>query len=142
MSYTTIKNFFILFLLTSNLLQALSCHIVREYTIHVVNKLPPNSILSLHCASGDDDLGTHTVLVNGDYNWKLCDTWTGVTLFFCHLYWDSKQVAFDAFRSKWSDRCGLACYWEARSDGIYFSEKFPPEKLEKKHDWQNKKQAS
>ncbi|KAL0403525.1 UNVERIFIED_CONTAM: hypothetical protein Sradi_1993300 [Sesamum radiatum] len=138
MSYTTIQNFLILFLLTSNLFQALSCRIVRGYTIHVVNKLPPNSNLSLRCASGDDDLGFHTIPVNDDFHWHFCDSWTGVTLFFCHLYWGSKHVAFDVFRSKWSDRCGLDCYWEARSDGIYFSGKFPPDKLEKKHDWRNK----
>ncbi|PIN07266.1 hypothetical protein CDL12_20172 [Handroanthus impetiginosus] len=106
-----------------------------DYTIHVLNKLPQNNKLRLHCASGDDDLGTHTIDVGYDFHWHFCDGWTGRTLFFCHLYWGSKQIAFYVFRSKWAYRCWLDCYWEARSDGIYFSGKNPPGALEKKYDW-------
>ncbi|KAL8468727.1 hypothetical protein ACS0TY_031793 [Phlomoides rotata] len=97
----------------------------RSYTVHVINDLPSNSKLRIHCASGDDDLGYHTLPVGYDYDWSFCDIpWT--TLFCCHLWWDSnsKERTFNAFNAL--IRANLCfesreCFWSARDGGIYSS---------------------
>ncbi|KAK4489713.1 hypothetical protein RD792_000347 [Penstemon davidsonii] len=91
-------------------------------------------MLRLHCASGDDDLGFHTTPVNFDFKWHFCDNFWGNTLFFCHLWWGSKNISFDVFKSSMDYDCGPDCYWEVKSDGIYFSVN-PTEYLEKKYSW-------
>ncbi|KAL8555153.1 hypothetical protein ACS0TY_003090 [Phlomoides rotata] len=77
------------------------CWFSRRYVVHVINDLPSNSELRIHCASGDDDLGYHTLLVGYDYDWSFCDI-PHVTLFVCHLRWDlnSKERTFEAFQER------------------------------------------
>lgn len=120
------KSFILFLTLSPFLLQtsAKKCAFTGEYFIHVVRFLPEGSApLNLHCASGDDDLGNHTLTTYGDeYKWSFCDSITHKTLFFCNLHWGSKQKAFDVFRSSWRSRCSSGvCSWAAEEDGIYFS---------------------
>ncbi|GER28945.1 plant self-incompatibility protein S1 family [Striga asiatica] len=96
--------------------------ITENYEVHLINKLPYPK-LKFHCASGDTELGYHEVVPNFDFHWKFCDSISRKTLFFCHLWWEKKEIAFDIFTSKHSDRCTEGkCFWEARKDGIYFSD--------------------
>lgn len=137
------KNYLLLFRLFIfiNLLHTITsrnCHVIinQNYVIHVVNNLPPKSApLTVHCASGDNDLGTHTLSVNQAFTWGFCESFVSQTLFFCHLWWGSKDIAFNVFTPELSKRCDEHCYWAAKSDGIYFSGSYPPGKLEKKYDW-------
>ncbi|CAI9759773.1 unnamed protein product [Fraxinus pennsylvanica] len=62
----------------------LKCHITKKCEVHTVNNLPRT--LTLHCASGDDDLGFHNLTINNDFHGKFCESYLGVTLFFCHLF--------------------------------------------------------
>ncbi|KAL8542072.1 hypothetical protein ACS0TY_003073 [Phlomoides rotata] len=101
------------------------CWFSRRYTAHVINNLPSNSELRIHCASADDDLGYHTLPVGYDYDWSFCDI-PYSTLFSCHLWWDSdsKQRAFHVFDSFIRDTLcfdSRNCFWSARDDGIYAS---------------------
>ncbi|KAL8555154.1 hypothetical protein ACS0TY_003091 [Phlomoides rotata] len=96
-----------------------------NYIVHVINDLPSNSELRLHCASQDYDLGYHTLSVGDDYNWSFCDI-LHVTVFVCHLWWDlnSKELAFEAFQAHVrANSCFESgeCFWSARGDGIYSS---------------------
>ncbi|CAI9759772.1 unnamed protein product [Fraxinus pennsylvanica] len=112
----------------------LRCPITDKYEVRVVNNLP--NTLRLHCASGDDELGFHNLYVNKDFHWEFCESYLGNTLFFCHLFWGSKDIAFDVFKSKKKRRCRRgACYYAAKPDGIYFSGYYPPRTLEKIYDW-------
>lgn len=135
------KNMILCLLFLANLLQTmaeskLNCRITDKYEVHVVNNLPSN--LRLHCASGDNDLGHHILGRNTDFHWEFCESYLGNTLFFCHLFWGSKDIAFDVFRSQDKRRCPRgACFYAAKPDGIYFSGYYPPRALEKIYDWKN-----
>ncbi|GFP88805.1 hypothetical protein PHJA_001024200 [Phtheirospermum japonicum] len=56
------------------------------------------SRFTIHCASGDYELGFHTLSVNEQFHWKFCVF--SHTLLFCHLWWDHKQKAFDVFKAQ------------------------------------------
>ncbi|KAL7094062.1 hypothetical protein ACP275_11G077800 [Erythranthe tilingii] len=115
-----------------------SCFLTRKITVKVVDNLPQNSPpLFLHCASGDKELGNHTLTTGQDFQFHFCVN--AHTLYFCHLWWNGKQKAFDVFNNDWpSWYCAdKVCYWEARSDGIYNSKNYPPGDLDKKYDWDN-----
>ncbi|KZV24245.1 hypothetical protein F511_01728 [Dorcoceras hygrometricum] len=115
------------------------CFFTTKYQIYVVNNLPPNSpVLSAHCRSKNDDLGTHTMASGQTYNFNFCENFFLTTLFTCNLRWRGKDKTFPAFNSKWIDSpCDMTgdCYWFAKEDGIYFSDQNPPKRLEKHYDW-------
>ncbi|GFP88803.1 hypothetical protein PHJA_001024000 [Phtheirospermum japonicum] len=114
------KILFLLFLTVLNIFQtAHTCFLFRTIRVHVFNSLPSNSTMRVHCASGDDDLGYHTLSVNQQFQWKFCET--PRTLFFCHLWWGKKQCAFDAFVGDLVQVPKSNHYWYARSDAIHLS---------------------
>ncbi|GFP88804.1 hypothetical protein PHJA_001024100 [Phtheirospermum japonicum] len=88
------------------------------------------SRLTIHCASGDDELGFHILSVNEQFHWRFCVL--PRTLFFCHLWWEHKQRAFDVFVSK--AFIYNAYFWSARNDGIYSSH--DNKTFTKKFDWE------
>ncbi|KAL8461174.1 hypothetical protein ACS0TY_032596 [Phlomoides rotata] len=101
------------------------CWFSRKFVVHVINNLPSNSEMRIHCASGDDDLGYHTLPVGDDFNWSFCEI-PYTTLFFCHFWWDSdsKERAFEVYDSHIRANLCLEsgeCFWSARDDGIYTS---------------------
>ncbi|KAL7109697.1 hypothetical protein ACP275_06G191300 [Erythranthe tilingii] len=127
-------------ILQSNAYNKARCAVTDDIQVHVVNSLPFPE-LTLHCASKDNDLGYYNTTQNFDFHWRFCDSYLGVTLFFCHLTWGDKNVAFDVYTSKNREQClrGM-CNWEARPDGIYFAGGIPPVSpvnFKKMHDWKN-----
>lgn len=111
------------------------CGITERYDVQVMNRLP-NPQLRLHCASGNDELGYHNIVTNDNFHWSFCDSYTGKTLFFCHLWWGNQDISFDVFTSKFGEKCLRGkCLWEARPDGIYFSGGQQPSAFRKMHDW-------
>ncbi|KAK4477132.1 hypothetical protein RD792_016343 [Penstemon davidsonii] len=109
-----------------------------HYRVHLVNSLAPNtkpSIVTVHCASGNDDLGNHTLALNQEFSFDFCSI-PFKTLFFCHFWWGNKNKAFDAFDDK--RPCGERnCYWFAKNDGIWLSEHSDPNwALRKLFDWE------
>ncbi|GFP88075.1 hypothetical protein PHJA_000951200 [Phtheirospermum japonicum] len=103
--------FFILFSIV--VFQSQACFIGR-ITFHVRNALPKNSpSLKLHCASGSRELGYHNLSVGQGFSYDFCLTLT--SLFFCHLWWMEKDIAFEVFNSDWPQQwCetfeGFICY--------------------------------
>lgn len=142
MNYKFTKFTFIYFILLIANFQALACWLreVYEFDVYVVNDLPNGSILRVHCASGDDELGYHNLAVHQNLNFTFCMIpWT--TLFFCHLWWGNKNKAFEVFNAKWVPKIWCThheCYWVAKEDGIYFSGSYQGE-LKKKYDWEMNK---
>ncbi|XP_051116092.1 self-incompatibility protein S1-like [Andrographis paniculata] len=112
-----------------------SCTFSGKYQVHVVNNLPPNSVMLVHCASGDNDLGYHNLTVNQDFRFSFCQA--DRTLFFCRLTWGAKSKGFEVYNTQWKDQICTSqqCYWAAKSDGIYFSGTYPPYNLVKKYSW-------
>ncbi|KAH6801378.1 hypothetical protein C2S52_001842 [Perilla frutescens var. hirtella] len=96
------------------------CFLSRKQRIYIVNKLPSTSPpLKVHCASHNNDLGTHILLHNQEFDWKFCNNFVGNTLFFCHLWWGSKKVAFEAY--KYSSKQSFdkeQTYWTATEAGV------------------------
>ncbi|KAL8052048.1 hypothetical protein ABFX02_06G188000 [Erythranthe guttata] len=130
------KNLIPFLVLFANVVLTVSdCTFTDEIEIHVINRLPFPQ-LRFHCASGDDDLGYHNVNPNYDFHWKFCTDFVPSTLFFCHLWWNNKDVSFDVFSTKTYYRCLEGkCYWEARTDGIYFADGEDPTQFRKAYNW-------
>ncbi|GER51247.1 plant self-incompatibility protein S1 family [Striga asiatica] len=143
--HSRMKSLILLFIFLGNIFKIKGfnkdpCQITERFEVHVINRLPYPK-LELHCASGNDDLGFHHVVPNYDFNWSFCDGYTGRTLFFCHLWWQNKEIAWDVFTSKHRGQCGSGkCLWEATTDGIYFGD--GTNGFEKRFDWQNRKSSS
>ncbi|KAI3470519.1 hypothetical protein Pfo_027182 [Paulownia fortunei] len=132
------KIMFLFSFIVFNILQASAhkCFFTWKVEVFVVNNLPSNSAsLKLHCASKDDDLGNHMLKTNQYFHWTFCENFFPNTLFFCHLWWGSKQRTFDAFKSKWKQKYSGHDYWVVKSDGIYFSFFNSTKDFIKKYDW-------
>ncbi|KAL7109307.1 hypothetical protein ACP275_06G168200 [Erythranthe tilingii] len=133
------KNLFVFFLVITSILQissAKKCILSNEVRVHVSNDLPSNTVpLKLHCASADDDLGNHTLMINQDFSWRFCDGFFWNTLFFCHFWWGPSQIAIDVYSSHWVAQESDDKYWAARSDGIYFSFFSDPKTFTRRFDW-------
>ncbi|GFP82861.1 hypothetical protein PHJA_000429200 [Phtheirospermum japonicum] len=98
-----------------------TCWFFTEREVHIYSDLPADSPpLLVHCASGDDDLGHHTLTFHQDYSFSFCNI-PFTTLFFCNLRWGAKGKSFDAYNARWhGDRChGDTCKWAAHPDGLY-----------------------
>ncbi|KAH6791340.1 hypothetical protein C2S51_006346 [Perilla frutescens var. frutescens] len=99
-----------------------------KYTVHIVNNLTSssNNPLLIHCASGDDDLGNHSLARTCDFNWSFRMNFFSTTLFFCRFRWEGKNVAHDVFTDRLSDGCFpidghviYRCRWLVKEDGFY-----------------------
>ncbi|KAG9130901.1 hypothetical protein Leryth_006678 [Lithospermum erythrorhizon] len=104
--------------------KANALEIFKKYHVHCVNQLPNGSpSLSIRCRSKDNDLGTHELRTNEEFQWEFRDNVIMSTLFFCHFSWGNKQKQFDVYSSDWTtDQCTPnGCYWIAAKDGIYYS---------------------
>ncbi|KAK6135528.1 hypothetical protein DH2020_030742 [Rehmannia glutinosa] len=143
MTYITMKNIIVCLILFANIFQSNAalekrkCFLSSKFQVRVANNLPPyTEPIYLHCASGDDDLGRHKLERNQEFHWSFCERVIG-TLFFCHLWWGSKEKAFDAFSGKWKGRCDSGtCSWIAKSDGIYFAKDSSKNSLAKMFNWE------
>lgn len=97
------SNILFLLILSSFLLHAKAkyCTIfLAKYHVHIIDDLPPNSSkLLLHCASGDDDLGNHTLYAKNYYKFEFCETFFHKTLFHCGFTWNSKYMSVDIYKS-------------------------------------------
>lgn len=122
-----------------SLVEKRSCTFTLKFTVHVINDLPANSSipLTIHCASGDDDLGYHFLNRHDDFHWDFCDNFFSRTLFFCHMWWGVNSKAFDVFNTDIKLQCNYEiCSWVARRDGLYFGGGRDPTKdLVKKFVW-------
>lgn len=124
--------------LSANFLQSIGgCIIVKHVTVHVFDGLPGNSSpLNVHCKSGDDDLGIHTIVGGQDYSFDFCESFFQNTLFTCNLRWGVLKTGFQAFNSEHPKDCRSGtCVWVAYADGIYFGDG-DASYLNKKYNWQ------
>lgn len=125
--------------------------------VDIMNGLPPNSPpLLAHCKSGNDDIGNHTLVRWHYFYWRFKPAVFSTTLFWCHLWWGSKHVKFEAYnKAVGLGQCKVTakeandpnyketnvCHWQARADAIYFTpfigigQKQEDKRWIKKYDW-------
>lgn len=105
-----------------------ACFGTIKHHVHVLSKLPPNSLpLRIHCASGDDDLGFRNLSPNQDYEWHFCGTYVPTTIFFCHFWWDvtpnqKLYQAFEVYHQKIVATQTHESWWIIKSDGIHYTD--------------------
>ncbi|GFP87996.1 hypothetical protein PHJA_000943300 [Phtheirospermum japonicum] len=124
-------------MITLNIYQifSLKCIFTNYVDVHIINHLGPNSPpLKLQCKSKNDDLGIHMLSTEQEYSWRFCDNFFPTTLFFCHLWWQSKHKGFVAFEENIIEAKRNHRYWLAMPDGIYFSH--GNSRFVKKFDWE------
>ncbi|KAL7229843.1 hypothetical protein ACSBR2_008405 [Camellia fascicularis] len=117
------------------------CWFVPPTVVHIINSLPANSKpLLARCQSRDDDFGMHTLTNGQEFYWRFYINFFGSTLFFCHFYWDTKDVSQVVFDNRiFENYCQTPhthddnCYWSVRSDGFYLSD--DNSTWSKQYDW-------
>lgn len=88
---------------------------------HVVvyNFLEGLNNFTIHCMSKDDDLGSHVIGPEDNYDWGFRSNIWGTTLFFCGLSCPYGSGTFDLYKAERDrERC-LVCVWHVTKDGIY-----------------------
>ena len=147
MNDTGIKSSYLLALFaTFNYLQSfhVSAIFPIPFEVFVVSQLPANSsLLHIHCASKDNDLGDHDLHRDGQFRWQFRMNFWGTTEFWCHFWWNSKDRRFTVMRWSFAKiHCGHdllirnTCFWMVREDGFYFSNRgISYEITEKLRDW-------
>ncbi|KAI3851291.1 hypothetical protein MKX03_028811 [Papaver bracteatum] len=93
-------------------------------SVIVRNKLSPNTMLTYHCKSADDDLGERSLAFDVAWSWEFYVNFWDTTLFWCNFWWDDngrpRQRGYQVFKAKRDmDRCGGTCEYDVRSDGLY-----------------------
>ncbi|XP_031374985.1 S-protein homolog 5-like [Punica granatum] len=94
--------------------------ILSEVNVDIANKLPNGATFTIHCKSGNDDLGTHVIGAGKSYGFSFKINVTGSTLFFCGVSWQGGQVEFDIYNTSRDDgkRCSDECKWLAKEDAV------------------------
>lgn len=111
------------------------CFATTQHHVHVLNNLNRNSSLRVHCASGDDDLGFHTLFLNEKLEWEFCKNFFSNTLFFCHFWWGAAGKAFEVYNEKFFEKSTHDAWWVVKNDGFYFGSDPQPSNLKKKFEW-------
>src|SRR4051812_16949967 len=99
-------------------LMLLSMHNIHAVRVNIVNSLEGNLDLTVHCKSGDDDLGKHVLRHGQSYGFNFGTKIFGSTLFFCGFTWSGQLHYFDIFKSKDSRTSDcITCDWKILKAG-------------------------
>ncbi|XP_027165933.1 S-protein homolog 24-like [Coffea eugenioides] len=129
MNHTIFRSLcFLLFLATFSFQAGKVVGFFGRYYLYVHNGLPDDSTpLTVHCASGNDDIGYHNLTVNQDLTWSFHMNFFRNTLYFCHFWRGAKSAMFDVYNDTWAYYCGhyhqsdKYCYWLVKENGFYFT---------------------
>ncbi|WRX21153.1 Plant self-incompatibility S1 - like 10 [Theobroma cacao] len=89
--------------------------------VHLISLVGAGDSITVHCASGDDDLGVHVLSGDGqEFQWSFRVNIFRTTLFYCDVSWrDIPDFHFDAYDDK-RDRYECSnCLWLFAPEGIY-----------------------
>ncbi|EYU32666.1 hypothetical protein MIMGU_mgv11b022741mg, partial [Erythranthe guttata] len=74
--------------------------------------------LLVHCHSGDDDFGNHTLHPGQSFSWSFKSNFFSRTLYSCRFWWGPRQSGFDVFYAKWKTTHNTYNY-VVKGDGFY-----------------------
>lgn len=85
---------------------------LRTY-VTIFNRLGKGVDLTLHCKSGDDDLGEQVVRYSESWYFSFYGNFWGTTLFYCSFKWEDNEVVwFDIYIvGRDATTCGYSCRW-------------------------------
>lgn len=93
---------------------------LEKTVVWIYNNLGPALDLTIHCKFKKDDLGTHVILYQSNYQWSFHVNFWETTLFFCGLSWQEGSGVFDIFVAMRDEyRCPYQCNWIACTDGMH-----------------------
>ncbi|CAK9329256.1 unnamed protein product [Citrullus colocynthis] len=90
-------------------------------TVNIKNTLKGNYQLTVHCKSGDDDLGVHQLSPLASYSFTFRPNFWGRTLFFCGFQWPGSSLHyFDIYKDiRDRQRCNdTLCLWNVDEHNI------------------------
>ncbi|KAI3858792.1 hypothetical protein MKW92_029414 [Papaver armeniacum] len=92
--------------------------------VALTNELSPNTTLTFHCKSADDDLGERSLAFDTAWGWSFRINFFDTTLYWCNFWWEDngkpRQEGFQIYKAKRDfKRCRYFCRYDVRSDGIY-----------------------
>ncbi|KAI4294806.1 hypothetical protein MLD38_037813 [Melastoma candidum] len=91
--------------------------LVPTYVL-INNAIPEAPQLTVHCRSGDDDLGYHVLSLTDSYDFHFKPNFWGRTLFYCQFNWLNESRYFDIYIQKRDySRCSALCIWWIKSEG-------------------------
>ena len=74
--------------------------------------------ITVHCKSGDDDLGQHVLPYGGTYTFRFGPK--GNTLFFCSFAWQNQFKRYDIYVDKRDHKLCRVCKWVITEEGPCF----------------------
>ncbi|KAF8009002.1 hypothetical protein BT93_J0098 [Corymbia citriodora subsp. variegata] len=84
--------------------------------VQIYNSLPAE--LTIHCKSGDDDLGVQHIPQGGSWQFDFKPNLFCKTLFFCSMQWLDQFHYFDIYDAKRDyDQCLNKCEWFVKPTG-------------------------
>ncbi|XP_047965473.1 S-protein homolog 2-like [Salvia hispanica] len=94
-----------------------SCDAYSKTYVSVVNEIAGETI-TVHCYSGDDDLGYHQLATGQDLSWSFHYSVLGNTKFICTITTPQHYGSYVAYtEGMMVDRCGLNCVWKVQESG-------------------------
>ncbi|KAI9100896.1 hypothetical protein K1719_024020 [Acacia pycnantha] len=89
--------------------------------VTIKNDLGQDILLTIHCKSKDDDLGSHNLSLHNTFQWDFkTNFFTRNTLFYCYVYFGKVEGTFNAYdAARDDDRC-TDCKWSIKTDGAYW----------------------
>ncbi|XP_027174748.1 S-protein homolog 19-like [Coffea eugenioides] len=111
------------------------------YSVHIIDNLPYNVPLVIHCKSSDRDRGNETLKFSDDYNWEFFMGDGQRVSYSCHFWWlkgrkQKELVVFDVDLIKnYCVESSHACGWVVKEDGFYLYSKRGGGPFYKMADW-------
>ena len=90
-------------------------------TINITNYVwvdPSEVDITVHCKSGDNDLGEHVLPFKGSYTFRFRPK--GNSLFYCSFAWQNQFKRFDIYVDKRDHKLCRVCKWFIKEGGPCF----------------------
>ena len=89
-------------------------------TVNITNALTHKDQLTVHCKSGDDDLGVHQLSHLASYAFNFRPNFWGTTLFYCNFQWTGFSHYFDIYKDiRDREKCNYTlCLWIVGEQGV------------------------
>ncbi|KAI9100903.1 hypothetical protein K1719_024027 [Acacia pycnantha] len=95
--------------------------ILPQRHVTIKNDLGQDILLTIHCKSKNDDLGSHNLSLHSTFHWDFkSNAFTMNTLFYCYVYFGKVEGTFNAYDAARDDASCTDCKWSIKTDGAYW----------------------